>query len=283
MKILFIGGTGIISSACSKLAIERGMDVYLLNRSQSIRPAPAGAKILHGDIRDPRSAEAAFAGHSFDAVIDFVAFTPQHIQTDLDLFRGKTGQYRQEGCHAKNPHRFYSTGLKQDVPPDGKKARVGTVNAAVTESHLRIVDVPGLVQEDKPETKTWKPEGHEGIVSVPIAQVIPTNNHEEWKTALHGANFARGQAHDLQSTRIGIHDGERACLFNIDDLKRIREATLADRMNGTPAAGNPFGSDGCLASAIESGKASGHPTCNFATQIPQSRHFSGMAQGRVVR
>jgi glutamyl-tRNA reductase len=27
-----------------------------------------------------------------------------------------------------------------------------------------------------------------------------------------------------------IHDGDRTCLFNIDDLKRIREATLADRL-----------------------------------------------------
>ena len=63
MKVLFIGGTGIISSACSPLAIERGIDLYLLNRGQSARPAPAGAKILHGDIRDPASVKAA---HRFD-------------------------------------------------------------------------------------------------------------------------------------------------------------------------------------------------------------------------
>ena len=94
MKVLFIGGTGIISSACSQLAIERGIDLYLLNRgSTSSRPAPKGAKILHGDIRDAQSAGAALQGMSFDAVVDWVAFTTQHIQTDLDLFRGRTGQY----------------------------------------------------------------------------------------------------------------------------------------------------------------------------------------------
>ena len=46
MKVLFIGGTGIISSACSTRAIEKGIDLYLLNRGSSIRPVPEGAKIL---------------------------------------------------------------------------------------------------------------------------------------------------------------------------------------------------------------------------------------------
>lgn len=93
MKVLFIGGTGIISSACSRLALERGIDLYLLNRGTSVRPIPVGARVLRGDIRDPRSARAALGDHSFDAVVDWVAFTPEHIETDLDLFRGRAGQY----------------------------------------------------------------------------------------------------------------------------------------------------------------------------------------------
>jgi nucleoside-diphosphate-sugar epimerase len=94
MKVLFIGGTGIISSACSQLAIERGIDLYLLNRGQTTsRPIPRGAKIIQGDIRDPQNARAALGKHSFDVVVDWIAFVTQHIQTDLDLFRGRTGQY----------------------------------------------------------------------------------------------------------------------------------------------------------------------------------------------
>jgi nucleoside-diphosphate-sugar epimerase len=93
MKVLFIGGTGIISSACSKLAIQQGIDLYLLNRGQSLRPMADGTAVLHGDIRDPKSARAALAHHTFDVVVDFVAFTPEHIELDLDLFRGRTGQY----------------------------------------------------------------------------------------------------------------------------------------------------------------------------------------------
>lgn len=93
MKVLFIGGTGIISSACSPLAIERGLDLYLLNRGQSARPPTAGAKILHGDIRDPASVKAAIGDMHFDAIVDWIAFTPEQIQVDLDLFRGRTNQY----------------------------------------------------------------------------------------------------------------------------------------------------------------------------------------------
>jgi nucleoside-diphosphate-sugar epimerase len=93
MKALFIGGTGIISSACTRLALERGIQLYLLNRGQSRRPIPENARLLQGDIRQPDQVAALVASHTFDAVVDWVAFTPQHIATDLDLFRGKTGQY----------------------------------------------------------------------------------------------------------------------------------------------------------------------------------------------
>lgn len=94
MKVLFIGGTGIISSACSKLAIERGIELYLFNRGNTTsRPVPEGARVILGDIRDPQSARPALKGRTFDAVVNWIAFTPQHVQTDLELFRGCAGQY----------------------------------------------------------------------------------------------------------------------------------------------------------------------------------------------
>jgi nucleoside-diphosphate-sugar epimerase len=93
MKVLFIGGTGIISSASSKLALDRGIELYLLNRGQSVRPTPEGARVLRGDGRDPQSARAALGDLSFDAVVDWIAFTPDHVEADLNLFRGRTRQY----------------------------------------------------------------------------------------------------------------------------------------------------------------------------------------------
>ncbi len=93
LKVLFIGGTGIISSACTALALERGLDLYLLNRGRSTRPVPPGAKELHGDIRDPESVKKALGELRFDVVVNWIAYTPDHIETDLELFWGRTGQY----------------------------------------------------------------------------------------------------------------------------------------------------------------------------------------------
>ncbi len=94
MKVLFIGGSGIISSACSALAVESGIDLFLLNRGQtSSRPIPAAAHVIHADIRDPAAAAEALRGQTFDAVVDWIAFTPDHVAADLALFRGRVGQF----------------------------------------------------------------------------------------------------------------------------------------------------------------------------------------------
>ena len=93
MRVLFIGGTGIISSACTELATERGHELYVLNRGRSWRPIPDEATRLIGDIRDAESARQAIGDLEFDAVVDWVAFTPEHVETDLELFRGHTGHY----------------------------------------------------------------------------------------------------------------------------------------------------------------------------------------------
>jgi nucleoside-diphosphate-sugar epimerase len=93
MKVLFIGGTGIISSACSRIAIESGIQLFHLRRGKTGRPVPLGIKILAGDIRDPGSARAALGNQKFDVVVDFIAFTPDQVAFDMDLFAGRTGQY----------------------------------------------------------------------------------------------------------------------------------------------------------------------------------------------
>ncbi|OGU35086.1 MAG: NAD-dependent dehydratase [Ignavibacteria bacterium GWB2_35_6b] len=93
MKILFIGGTGVISSACSQLAVENGIDLYLLNRGETKREIPANAKILIGDIRDKNSVKNVINDLHFDAVVNWIAFVPEHVQTDIDLFKEKTNQY----------------------------------------------------------------------------------------------------------------------------------------------------------------------------------------------
>jgi nucleoside-diphosphate-sugar epimerase len=94
LRVLFLGGTGIISSACSWLAVERGIDLFLLNRGQSAdRPQPPEATLLRGDARDPASVRDALGAREFDAVVDWVAYTPDHVQADIDVFGGRAGQF----------------------------------------------------------------------------------------------------------------------------------------------------------------------------------------------
>jgi len=94
MKVLFIGGTGIISSACVQLAAERGFELYLFNRGEtSHRPVPAGTTVLHGDIYDRKSVEKALGDLTFDAVANFIVYSPDQIEDDIVLFGGRTGQY----------------------------------------------------------------------------------------------------------------------------------------------------------------------------------------------
>ncbi|HYP97447.1 MAG TPA: SDR family oxidoreductase [Polyangiaceae bacterium] len=90
MKILFVGGTGIISRACAELAIARGMDVTLLNRGG--RAEVVGARVIRGDIHDAATA-SALRDQRWDAVVDFIVFKPEEVAQRHTLFEGRTQQY----------------------------------------------------------------------------------------------------------------------------------------------------------------------------------------------
>ena len=93
-SVLFLGGTGIISSACTERAVSQGFEVFVLNRgSSTTRPLPAGVQPLVGDLADPDSVRAAVGQRAFDVVADFRAFTPADVQARLDLFEDRMGQY----------------------------------------------------------------------------------------------------------------------------------------------------------------------------------------------
>ncbi|MGW6239117.1 NAD-dependent epimerase/dehydratase family protein [Streptomyces sp. NPDC055094] len=94
LKVLFIGGTGVISSACSRRAAELGADLHLLNRSvSSARPVPDGATVITADIRDTDRTRTALKSQEFDVVVDFLSFTTEHVASAVELFGGRTGQY----------------------------------------------------------------------------------------------------------------------------------------------------------------------------------------------
>lgn len=95
LKVLFIGGTGIISSACSPLALEHGVELTLFNRGNThrLRPVPDGARVITGNIHNPHEMAAVLENQSFDVVVNWIAFTPEDVERDIRLFGGKVGQY----------------------------------------------------------------------------------------------------------------------------------------------------------------------------------------------
>src|SRR5882757_5178072 len=92
MNVLFIGGTGIISTACSHLAVERGINLTLLTRGKHAE-AIDGAEIVTADMNDKSAVQRALEGRKFDTIVNWIAFEASDIERDLELFRGRTRQY----------------------------------------------------------------------------------------------------------------------------------------------------------------------------------------------
>ena len=138
MKVLFIGGTGKISSACAQLAVERGIEPLPAQPASDDdpRPLPRPPGSWRGDIRDPESARRALGDLEFDAVADFIAFTPDHIETDLEAVPGPHGPVRLHqlgvrvpeagGPAARSPSRPRWTTPSGNTPATRWRARSGS-------------------------------------------------------------------------------------------------------------------------------------------------------------
>jgi len=105
-KVLFIGGSGVISSACSQLCIEKGIELSCITRGRSVRPLPDEVNQILADIYDIESVLSSLKDRYFDAVVDWIAFEPDHVERDIRLFRDMTDQYI-----------FISTASAYQTPP----------------------------------------------------------------------------------------------------------------------------------------------------------------------
>lgn len=182
MNILFIGGTGVISSACSRLALERGLELYLLNRGQTMsRPIPARAKVLRGDIRAPASVKEALADQTFDVVVNWIAYTPDHIETDLELFRGRAGQYI-----------FISSASAYQTPPASLPVTESTPldNPYWAYSQAKIACEERLVRAYREE-------------KFPMTIVRPSHTYDRTKIPLHGGYTSIGRMR--QGKKVIVH------------------------------------------------------------------------------
>jgi nucleoside-diphosphate-sugar epimerase len=94
MKILIIGGTGLISTPITRLLLERGDDVVLVNRGRSETRFDGSIRRLVSDRNDFAAFEAQMAqAGPFDCVIDMVCFTPAQAESAVRAFQGRTGQF----------------------------------------------------------------------------------------------------------------------------------------------------------------------------------------------
>jgi len=118
VRILFIGGTGTISSGCTPVVLRAGHDLWHLNRGRSVLPAPPEVHRLHADIRDKDEVLRALGDLTWDAVVQWLAFTPDHVRQDLEMFKGRTDQYvfiSSASAYQKPPANWLIT---EDTPLD---------------------------------------------------------------------------------------------------------------------------------------------------------------------
>lgn len=93
MKILFVGGTGTISMAITRLLAKQGHDLTLLNRGNRNSDLPENVKIIEADISNEEETAKKLEGMTFDCVGEFIGFVPSQLERDFRLFNGKTKQF----------------------------------------------------------------------------------------------------------------------------------------------------------------------------------------------
>jgi nucleoside-diphosphate-sugar epimerase len=93
VRLLFLGGTGNISTACVALAVERGHEVTVLNRGRTLSRVPASVRVVVGERDDGAALANAARATRFDAVVDFLGYRPEQVETAIDAFAGRVGQY----------------------------------------------------------------------------------------------------------------------------------------------------------------------------------------------
>ena len=139
MNVLFIGGSGLISTAVSKKVIEMGYNLYVLNRGNNNHKLPKEANILVGDIYNEGEITDVIKDLSFDVVVEWIAFAKEHVQRDYRLFKGKTKQYIFISSASAYIKPLPQYPITEDVPL-GNKYWEYSDNKRVCEEYLQTVN-----------------------------------------------------------------------------------------------------------------------------------------------
>ncbi|MDR3189081.1 MAG: SDR family oxidoreductase [Prevotellaceae bacterium] len=204
MKILFIGGTGTISADISRALLAEGHELYLINRGNSNSCLPKGATPLVADVNDEQKVAGLIKDLSFDAVADFIAFAPEHLERDYRLFKGKTKQFI-----------FISSASAYQKPLSGYRITEGTplANPLWEYSRGKIACEDYLMQR-------YRSEGF------PVTIVRPSHTYSERSVPL-GVHGARGSwqvlKRMLEKKPVIIH-GDGASLWTMTDSRDFARA-----------------------------------------------------------
>ena len=201
MKILIIGGTGLISTAITKQLLERGDDVTLFNRGKSEARIPDGAKIIHGDRKQYAEFEKQMAdAGNFDCVMDMVGFVPEDAESVIRAFKGRIGQFIfcSTVCVYGGPASRYPIREDETRTPTGSYG----ANKVKIEDTLSAAHARG---------------------DFPVTIMRPSQTYGEGGTIVHSIG---GRSYYLDRIRKGkpiIVHGDGACLWaacHIDDVGR---------------------------------------------------------------
>ena len=94
MKVMLIGGTGVLSKDIAAQCITSNFSLYMINRGNRKEYIPKGSNVLIGDIiNEPDTLFSKLEGLCFDVVVDFISYTPEQLSKKLQLFKDKCKQY----------------------------------------------------------------------------------------------------------------------------------------------------------------------------------------------
>lgn len=146
MKILFIGGSGVISRAVAERTLAAGHELWLLNRGQ--HRAVAGARSLTADVADLDAMRAALRGHAWDVVVDWIVFAPPDLRRDLELFRQSAAQYifiSSASAYQKPPDHYLITESTPRANPHWEYSRLKIACEEALEAAHRTTGFPGVI------------------------------------------------------------------------------------------------------------------------------------------
>ena len=120
MKVLFIGGTGVISTAVSKLAVKKKIEIWVLNRGKHNHKLPKKAHIMIADMNNKEEVLKSLEGHYFDAIVQWISYTVDDVKRDYELFKGKTKQYVFISSASAYQKPIPTLPITEEIPLDNK-------------------------------------------------------------------------------------------------------------------------------------------------------------------